>query len=285
VLNQLVPIAYELRRVCFKVRGNAGHIARMRRMDDKLCMDLAEAFGSALDQQVSEDEKKYISQIEKLRREMEASSQDVEVVDFGAGSGGNNTPGRIVHISLAKLCRSTSRRPATALLLMKLLRTFKPTTAIELGTSVGISAAYQGVALELNSRGKLITFEGAPAVASIAESNLRRLGLGERVEVVVGCFTDTLHDVLQRGAPIDFAFIDGHHDFAATLAYFEQIKPWLSPSAIVLFDDISWSSGMAAAWKKIVADPCVGIVVDIFSMGLCVLNGPKHQFRIAMPRS
>jgi predicted O-methyltransferase YrrM len=216
---------------------------------------------------------------------MEESVQDVEIVDFGAGSGNNRQPGRVLHASLSKICRAASRRPVSGLLLMKLMQSIQPKRVLELGTSVGISAMYQAAGLEINGRGNMITLEGAPAVAAIAAANLRQLGLGERAEVVVGRFKDTLPEALTRGGPIDFAFIDGHHDFVATLEYFEQIKPSLSACAVVVFDDISWSSGMTAAWKKIVADPKVGLVVDIFSMGLCVLNGPKRSFRVALPRS
>jgi predicted O-methyltransferase YrrM len=285
MLEHLIPIANELERSVFSTFGSSGEVARLRRMNNKTSNHLADAFSSSIERQASDAEKLFISQIEDLRREMEESVRDVEIVDFGAGSGSNREPGRIVHAGLGAICRGTSRRPASGLLLMKLLRAFQPETAIELGTSVGISAAYQAAAMQLNQRGRLITLEGAPAVASIAASNLAKLGLSERAEVVVGRFVDTLPGVLDRIGPIDFAFIDGHHDFAATLEYFDSIKPSLSDSAVVMFDDIAWSSGMAAAWKKIVADPQVGLVVNIFSMGLCVLNGPKQSFRIALPRS
>jgi predicted O-methyltransferase YrrM len=50
----------------------------------------------------------------------------------------------------------------------------------------------------------------------------------------------------RRRHRLDFAFIDGHHDERATVAYFQQMKPSLSPGAVVLFYDIKWSSGMAA---------------------------------------
>ncbi len=285
MLENLIPVTNELERIVFSVFGSSSTLAQMRRTNDKSCSRLADAFSGTLDNQMSDTEELFVDQIEQLRNQMEKSDQHVKVVDFGAGSGDSDQSGRLVHASLGKICRSTSRRPASGLLLMKLLRTFQPNVAIELGTSVGISAAYQAAAMEINGHGKLITLEGAPAVASIATANLLQLGLGDRAEVVVGRFVDTLPRVLEQAAPIDFAFIDGHHDFAATLEYFETIKPSLSSSAILVFDDISWSSGMAAAWRAIVADSRVGPVVSVFSMGLCVLGGVKKSFRIALPRS
>jgi predicted O-methyltransferase YrrM len=285
VLDTLIPIANEVGRLAFSVIGSSGQLTRMQELEDKAGASLAGAFDATLSYTVSEVEKRYISQIETLRSQMEESSQDVEIVDFGAGSGSNPKPGRVLHASLSRICRAASRRPISGLLMMKLIQAFQPNTVIELGTSVGISAMYQAAGLEINNRGKIITLEGAPAVATIAEANLSQIGLSERAEVVVGRFKDTLPNVLERSRPIEFAFIDGHHDFAATLEYFEQIKPSLSTSAVLVFDDISWSSGMATAWKKIVADPRVGLVVDIFSMGLCILNGQKRSFRVALPRS
>lgn len=285
MLETIIPIANEVGRFAFSVIGSSSQLARMQKLDDKIGASLAGAFTSTLSYELSEVEKRYISQIETLRSQMEESAQDVEIVDFGAGSGSNPKPGRILHASLSKICRAASRRPISGLLLMKLMQSIQPKRVIELGTSVGISAMYQAAGLEINGCGKMITLEGAPAVAAIAAANLHKLGLSERAEVVVGRFKDTLPEALLRVGPIDFAFIDGHHDFASTLRYFEQIKSSLCTSAVVVFDDISWSSGMAAAWRKIVADPKVGLVVDIFSMGLCVLNGPKRSFRVALPRS
>jgi len=154
--------------------------------------------------------------------------------------------------------------------LFKFIREFRPSVCLELGTCLGISASYHAAALELNNHGKIVTLEGSESLASLARENFERLGL-KRVTVVVGRFQDTLEEVLRRQAPIDFVFIDGHHDEHATLAYFEKIFPFLSEDAVLVLDDISWSNGMKRAWKTIVSNKRINISVDLFNVGVCII--------------
>ena len=44
--------------------------------------------------------------------------------------------------------------------------------------------------------------------------------------------------IISEIKPIDFVFIDGHHEEGATLNYFKIIAPSLSYYAILGFDDI-----------------------------------------------
>jgi len=235
------------------------------------------AIRSAIELEIAPEERRYVQAIENLREQMKGSTQQLEFVDFGSSH-----PGATIHTSLGAISRHSSKRGRQALMMLKLVRSLQAANVLELGTSVGISAAYQAVGLKINGRGRLFTLEGAPPLAAIATSNLGQLDLIRCVDVIVGRFADTLPGVLQRMRYIDFAFIDGHHDHTATLQYFKQIKPFLQPNAVVIFDDIDWSPGMAAAWEEIARDPAVSITVDLFSMGLCMLTGPKQAFRIAV---
>lgn len=76
----------------------------------------------------------------------------------------------------------------------------------------------------------------------------------------------------------------GHHDYAPTLAYFHQILPYASDGALLVFDDIHWSPGMAQAWEEIQADSRVEISVDLSAMGLCVVRQEPAQTRYRVPR-
>ncbi|HIA30630.1 MAG TPA: class I SAM-dependent methyltransferase [Candidatus Marinimicrobia bacterium] len=135
-----------------------------------------------------------------------------------------------------------------------------------------MSALYQAVALSLNKAGKIVTIEGAKTLAKYAEQNIETIGL-ENVRVVAGRFQDVLDEVLNESSPIDFAFIDGHHDEKAIMRYFEQIIPFLSNQPRVLvFDDIPWSPGMKRVWKKIKVDERVKISVDFRKVGICLMN-------------
>jgi len=251
---------------------------------------LADALSSVLENSTSREEKQWIDRIESLREALNASSSEISIVDYGAGSSGLNLSreemyqGRVVTRTIGEVCRTASKPQKWAFLLFKLIREFRPSICLELGTSLGISTAYQAAALELNHRGRIVTLEGAESLASLARENFTKLGL-ERVDVVVGRFQDNLGGVLRQQAPVDFAFIDGHHDEEATLAYFEQIAPFLAENAIVVFDDISWSKGMERAWNTIIGDKRVRVSIDLFSLGICIVAdspGEKQRVKLAL---
>ena len=75
--------------------------------------------------------------------------------------------------------------------------------------------------------------------------------MAEFLGLNVGKFSDTLAPTIDAMKPVEFMFIDGHHDRDATLHYLEQSRPFLAKRNIVVFDDIDWSDGMREAWASI----------------------------------
>lgn len=180
-------------------------------------------------------------------------------------------------VTLAQAC-SVSKPPKWCLLLYQLIREIKPLNVIELGTNLGISSAYQAMALDLNGQnGQLITLEDSPYRLRVARNLHTKIGL-KNVTYVQGLFGDVLDSTLKKiDCPIDFAFIDGHHQYEPTLQYFDVISKYLSEDAIVVFDDIRWSQGMRRAWEEILADERVGLAVDLYSVGVCIVTQEAHQ--------
>lgn len=222
-------------------------------------------------------ERAWFARIEALRAQMLASGDELALVDFGAGRRNSlqDVPeiagGRHFTQKLRGIC-GKSKSPFWAGVIFRLVQRFRPASGLELGTCLGVSAAYQAAAMQLNDSGHLTTCEGAPALAERSRRNLETLGLSPRVDVVPGRFHDTLDGVLARIAPVDWAFIDGHHDESATCSYFARLVPALSEHALIVFDDISWSAGMKRAWRAIAADPRVTVAVDLGKVGVTLLQ-------------
>lgn len=158
-----------------------------------------------------------------------------------------------------------------ATVLFKIIRKIEPLSCVELGSCVGISASYQAAALNINGKGSIVTLEGSSEIAKIAEETFDNLGI-ENVSVVIGPFHQTFHRVLEAAKPIDFFFNDGHHDHDAVMRYFNEAVPYLSDAAVVVFDDISWSSGMRKAWTEIEADERVSASIDLENIGIALVN-------------
>lgn len=200
------------------------------------------------------------------------SPAQVTFDDFGAGSRWRGTAPRRVTREVRTLVHASAPLHE-AHLLYHLVRHTRPRACLELGTCLGLSAAYVAAALTENERaqgrrGKLVTLEGGAAMARLARRHLDALDLNRRVRVVPGRFQDTLPAVLARNTPIDFAFLDGHHDPEATLKYVDQIAPHLADGAILVVDDIAWSLGMRRAWRALVRDARLVETVDLCTVGL-----------------
>jgi predicted O-methyltransferase YrrM len=257
------------------------HIKRLSASSDERRRQIANALTKASTGTLNPEESAWIERIEIMRVEYDQSSEPIQQVDFGSGiSGTDQGTQQAVALNhgverlrtVGEISRLTSKDRRWATLLFQIVRAARPLSGLELGTALGLSGAYQAAALELNGQGTMVTVEGAPAFAKFATGTFNRLGL-DTIEVRTGRFNDVLPDLLPTLQPIDYAFIDGHHDEHATVDYFEQILPFLASGSVLVFDDIRWSAGMSRAWKEVVGHPEVTAAVDLINIGLCIVNG------------
>lgn len=253
-------------------------IYRLSREEHPKAKPIAKALSEMLADRKSAEEKNWIAKIESLRTALNESTTEIPVYIQKIESTGTSiatqtiTKKLIATETLGEVCRRNSKPYRWALLLFKLIRELQPSACLELGTCLGISTAYQAAALELNNHGSLVTIEANESYAAFAEQNFKKLSLDGRVNVINGQFQNTLDRVLHEQRQLDFVFIDGHHDEYATIDYFKQILPYLSPNAAVIFDDIAWSAGMHRAWQTIQLDSSVKLSVDLFNVGICIVS-------------
>ena len=249
---------------------------------------IGEALGEALTAWLSPEEKQLVDRIEQRRALLLRSEKNIEVIDYGAG----DADSRRTREEMNKGVRSTAHvgkvsrwsKPAFwALVLFKLVRKLKPNSSVELGTCVGISAAYLSAALQLNGKGRLLSLEGSPAIAEIARETLQDIKLGN-CSVITGPFYETLKSSMESAKPIDFFFNDGHHDHDAVIQYFNESLPNLADQSIVVFDDISWTPGMRKAWVEIENHPQVSATIDLETIGIAIISSrPATKEKYRMP--
>ncbi|MBI3893184.1 MAG: class I SAM-dependent methyltransferase [Candidatus Wallbacteria bacterium] len=244
---------------------------------------VVEAMRAASRYQPAPDEQAWIDRIEDVRAALDASDEVVEFDDFGcgeattadlsvAGLASRPRAGRLGEFSML----ASKTRP-WAYLLFQVVRRCRPKWCLEMGTCVGVSGSYLGAALKLNGGGRLTTLEGAQAFATIARKTFDRLGLDTVSELRVGPFSLTLPRLLEGCEPIDFFFVDGHHDGAATQAYFRQLLAHASEDAVFVFDDIEWSAGMADAWRTIRQSPSVTYSAGLANVGIVVTTRRRGE--------
>jgi predicted O-methyltransferase YrrM len=207
---------------------------------------------------VRPDERAWVRRIESERRRLYRSDALV------AWKGGDLAP-------VGMIARGGSQPQTGCVLLLAVVRAFAPRQGLEMGTCVGVSAAYQAAAMRLAGHGELVTLEGYGDLVEHAREVWTRIGL-DNVTARVGRFDQTLPQVL-KGDPIDYAYLDGNHQRAATVEYFERISDAAAPGALLIFDDIDWSPGMSQAWEQICQHPQVAQHARTGRLGIVVLAG------------
>ena len=223
------------------------------------------------------EEKSQFNEIDKLEKKYLNSSITIENLDFGAGKSNSsdtkqNTDNEVKSVlKISDIHRIASSKKVWGKLIFKIIREFKPTNCLELGTSLGISASYQILALKLNGCGDFTTIEGSQERAKIANKSLKDWNY-KNFQVLNGRFSEILPNILDKNKLIDFAFIDGHHDENATQEYFELLYPFLTNKSILIFDDINWSEGMKSAWQNISNDSKIHTSFDLYQWGICLIN-------------
>lgn len=148
---------------------------------------------------------------------------------------------------------------------------FEARVVLEMGACVGISGAYLA---SIPSRPHLVTLEGSQSLAQIAQETVA--AVSDRAEVILGPFEQKLMATLERLAEthqtIDVAFVDGHHEEAATQHYVAAISAQLSPTALIILDDIYLYEGMWRAWQNLSSSANV-IAVNVGRFGLLMYGG------------
>jgi predicted O-methyltransferase YrrM len=121
--------------------------------------------------------------------------------------------------------------PQSAQLLSLLVRMSGARRVLEIGTLGGYSTIC--LARAVGSTGSVVTLEYDPRHAEVATVNLRRAGVGDRVQIVVGAALDTLPGLT---GSFDFVFIDA--DKENNPAYVQWALDLGRPGTVIVVDNI-----------------------------------------------
>ena len=232
-------------------------------------------------------------EIERCREKMLRDERELEFVDYGSGKlKGENGKLKDENGERRKVCdiarRSLAKRKY-AQMLSRLVNwlgashrlengsgtayslEFRGLTIVELGTSLGVTTAYMAA---MDSRNRVVTFEGCEAVANIAKENWNALNI-KNIECRVG---EIDAEQLTRDIEhLDVAFIDANHTYVGTCKYFDVLAGKVREKSVIVVDDIHYSEEMEKAWKAICADERVTSTIDLYQMGLVFFD--KHYWK------
>jgi len=124
--------------------------------------------------------------------------------------------------------------PDAGRLLYTLVRASRPSTIIEFGMSLGISAIHLASAVRDNGSGRVVTTELSAAKVATAKRTFTETGLDDLITVLEGDALTTLADI---DGPIGFVLLDGWKDLYLPVT--KLLEPKLSPGALIVADNTS----------------------------------------------
>lgn len=223
---------------------------------------LKQPFLKTFANEVVDDDRYYyaFNALQSFKASLLQKEEVIEVLDLGAGSRKNNSNRR----KIKEIAKTSVSPDWQCQQLYYMIRHFSPNTILEMGTSLGISSLYMQAAAP---KAQLLTLEGSPAIAQRAIQHFQSFQ-ANNIQLLEGEFGQTLPKAVQQLGQLDFAFLDGNHQKAPTLAYFEACLPYVHEDSVLVFDDIYWSKEMKAAWEELKARPEVSFSIDLFWAGL-----------------
>lgn len=202
--------------------------------------------------------------ISQIRKILNSNTNTIMVEDFGAGSHTTTLNER----RICDIAKNAGRNEKFGKLLYRIIQKYNYTTAIELGTSLGLGTMYIASAMK---NGSVITLEGSKNIAAVAKQNFEQSNLFN-IEQILGNFDQTLPQILKNIDKVDLFFIDGNHRMEPTIRYFYECISHLSHNGMMIFDDIHWSKEMSIAWQEIHKDKRVTLSIDLFYFGIVMTN-------------
>jgi predicted O-methyltransferase YrrM len=196
-----------------------------------------------------------------IRGELIHSQYFIEIEDFGAKSINFHKKKR----RIADMVQKSSVNSKFGKLLFRLVHYYKPDVVVELGTSLGLSAIYMAAA---NNQATLLTIEGDEGLCTFAEHLFEKHNI-KNIIILHGSFDDMLNKIANEYSCPQFVFIDGDHNYDATMKYYEHFINVME-EGIIVFDDINWSPGMRKAWHRIKNSTHVHATIDLFFMGIVI---------------
>lgn len=211
------------------------------------------------------------SHIENLRKQLLHDNRTISVRDMGS----NQKVKTFRKISF--IARTSLSTPEFSKLFNRMANHFRANTIVELGTSFGINTLY----LAEKKDASVITFEGSPAIASIAELTFE-FASKKNVKLISGNIDITLPASLHHIKKIDLAFMDANHRYEPTIRYFNCLLKKFADKSILIIDDIHYSPEMEKAWRMIKSHRLVYGSVDLFRCGIVFFDPSLNKQHVIL---
>jgi len=226
---------------------------------------LLQAYWKVKNNNLSNQEKYIFSELENYRRELLISNIKINYEFFGTSD----------TRKVSDIVKRASSNEKWSKFYYLISQNISANNILEIGTNVGISGQYFLQSLiDNNEAGNryFLTFEGEKDLCKIADERFEKIAQNKLdYEIIEGLFDNTLKKTLdKKQKKFDLVFIDGNHNFEATLNYFKIVKNYTNENSVFIFDDINWSKDMMRAWNLLKRNR--SIAVDMHKIGILIFS-------------
>ncbi len=178
--------------------------------------------------------------------------------------------------------RSTALRSAIttrdARRLAGLVRFFQPHQILELGTGYGFSTL---VLAHANANRPLYSLDRDSHRQQVACHALNHMGL-TNTHLFHRTYPDLEPQLIRHS---QLVFIDGGHHSQVMKTITQQLLHHLPQQAVLVWHDIYWNRDMASFWHWVAQQPRVTFWLDLYRLGVAILDYPAAPLRLAIKPS
>jgi len=208
-------------------------------------------------------DKTYESGIKSLRSRLLNLKGNIQFTDPKSG--------QKKQVNLRKFAKNSASSHQFSYFLVKLIDHLGYETVLETGTCTGVNTAY----LITSKASKVITLEGSPEIAKIAQLNFDRFMMG-KVKLEEGTVRERFETLLAETKP-DLIFLDADHRSETIKFYLEAIKKIHPKVSCIIIHDIHWSADMEQAWERVIQNSDYNLTIDIFQAGIIFPDHPMEK--------
>jgi predicted O-methyltransferase YrrM len=212
-------------------------------------------------------------ELKELLRRMRRDTRVIQKTDWGTGKSGR--------VKVKNMAVKSTQPLQQAIFIARLAQHLGCKKMVELGTSLGITAAAMG---RINTEAQVISIEGCANTAEIARENLNRYHLNH-VKVISGEAMQVMTEMKTEMLSADFVFIDCNHTYRATEQFIQFFEASDNPHLTMVLDDIYWSREMNDAWRWLISKNTFAISIDFFHFGVVFKRQGKvkEDFTLRLP--
>ena len=205
--------------------------------------------------------------IQRLRKKLKKDNSLIDITDLGAGSRKKKSNQR----SLSELVKYSAISSKYGQLIGRMVEFYKMDYCLELGTSMGLGTAYMAA----NAK-EVVTIEGCSNIFAQANKNFDALAQ-TNIKAINAEFDIGIIEAEQIHSEYDLIYIDGNHQYDATIKYFKHFIEKAKNDTFLIFDDIRWSEGMEKAWQEIIASDKINVSIELFRMGIVLKRQEQEK--------